>query len=189
MDLFEFVVSFYAVLAGLGMTLLLRSIGHMLESRSRIQLYWVHSCWILFIFLMHVNSWFTLWAYRDLPSWTLGQLLLLVSAPILLYLASHLSVPEIPEHENLRHDMRSYFYARHRLLLGLLALAVTVTLIAEFLLLGQRVLSLNNGLRLLALALLLIGVASANTRVHAAITLVLLAMFSGSLAFLDAQIS
>lgn len=186
---FEFVVSFYAVLAGLGITLLLRSIGQMLGSRERVRLYWVHSCWMLFIFIMHVNSWFTLWAYRELASWTVGQLLLLVSAPILLYLASHVSVPEIAEHDDAVHDMRGYFFERHRILLVLLSLAVTVTLVAEFMLLGQRVVSINNALRLFGLALLLIGAASASQRIHAGIALALAALFSCSLAFLDDPIT
>ena len=184
MSLFNFVVSFYAVLAGLGITLLLRSIGQILESRSRIQLYWVHSSWMLFIFLLHVNSWFTLWAYRDLASWTLGQLLLLVSSPIFLYLASHVAVPEIPQNDQSSYDMRAYFYERHHLLLGLLALAISVTLLAELFLLGQRVVSLNNGFRLFGLSALVIGAVTDNAKVHATLTLILLAVFAGSLTLL-----
>ena len=39
MDLFEFVVGFYVVIAGIGVTLLVKSIGQMIESRDRIRLY------------------------------------------------------------------------------------------------------------------------------------------------------
>jgi hypothetical protein len=161
----------------------------MLESRHRIRFYWVHSCWLLFIFLLHVNSWFTLWAYRDLGSWTIAQLLLLITVPVLLYLASHVSVPEIPEHEVNRHDMRLYFYARHRLLLGLLAASVICNLACEYLLLGGNVLSLVNWLRLLAIALLVLGSVFDRPALHVAIALALLAMFGVGLAFLGAPIA
>lgn len=189
MDLFEFVVSFYVVIAGLGVTLLVRSIGQMIESRQRITFYWVHSAWLALIFMLHVNSWFTLWAYRDLPSWTVGQLLLLLSVPILLYLASHVSVPEIEEYSSKRHDMRVYYYERHRPLLGLLALSVLFNLGCEYLLLKHEVFTLANWLRLVGLAILVIGVISARPRVHAVITLVALAIIGYGLAFLDNPIA
>lgn len=189
MDLFEFVVSFYVVIAGLGVTLLMRSIGQMLESRRRIQFYGVHSWLLFFLFLMHVNSWFTLWAYRDQVSWTVLQLLLLVSVPVLLYLASHVSVPEIAEHSSARHEMRTYYYERHRLLFTLLALPVAITLASEYLLLGEQVFSINNALRLAGLALLCLGAISGNERVHVAIATSLLLIVVGAAAFLGSVIS
>lgn len=185
LDLFEFVVSFYVVIAGLGVTLLVRSIGQMIESRDRIGFYWVHSAWVALVFILHVNSWFTLWAYRDLPSWTVGQLLLLLSVPILLYLASHVSVPEIAEDSQARHDMRVYYYERHRALLGLLALSVLFNLGSEYLLLKGQVFTLANWLRLVGLAMLVVGLITARPRVHAAITVAGIAIIAYALGFLD----
>jgi hypothetical protein len=43
MQIFEFVVSLYVVIAGLGVTLLVRNIGQMIESRDRITFYWVQA--------------------------------------------------------------------------------------------------------------------------------------------------
>ncbi len=189
MDLFEFVVSFYVVIAGLGVTLLVRSIGQMIESRERVQLYWVHSCWLAVIFVLHVNSWFTLWSYRDLSSWTVGQLLLLLSVPITLYLASHVSVPEIVEDSPVRHDMRQYYFERHRSLLGLLALSALFNLGCEYLLLRANVFTLANWLRLAGLGILLAGTLSARPRVHAAIALAVLAMLAYALGVLDDPIA
>lgn len=189
LDLFEFVVSFYVVIAGLGVTLLVRSIGQMIESRERVRFYWVHTSWLAVIFVLHVNSWFTLWAYRDQPSWTVGQLLLLLSVPILLYLASHVSVPEIAEGSPEEHDMELYYYERHRVLLGLLALSALFNLGCEYLLLKTGVLTIANWLRLAGLGILLIGVISARPRVHAAITFAVLALFAYGLGVLDNPIA
>jgi hypothetical protein len=188
-DIFEFVAGFYVVLAGLGVTLLLRSVGQMLESRERIDFYWVHGAWIAFVFLMHVNSWFTLWAYNDLQQWTVAQLLLLVGSPLFLYLASHVIVPEIAEHEDRRHDMRAYFFERFRLLLGLLVLAVISTLLSEYLLLEQRIFSLNNIARLVVLLVFILGLLTERPRIHAGIATFLLLVAVGSLARLNETIS
>jgi hypothetical protein len=189
LDLFEFVVGFYVVIAGIGVTLLVKSVGQMIEARDRVQLYWVHSSWLVFVFFAHVNSWFTLWAYRDQPSWTVGQLLMLVSVPIFLYLASHVSVPEIPENSTVRYDMREYFYRRHVILLGLVALSILFNLGCELLLLEDEVLTLGNYLRLATLTLLLIGIVVSKPGVHVAIVLLLGALLLYGITFLDNPIA
>ncbi len=189
MDLFEFVVSFYVVIAGIGVTLLVKSVGQMIEARNRVQLYWVHSAWLLFVFFAHVNSWFTLWAYRDQPGWTVGQLLLLVSVPILLYLASHVSVPEISENSTETYNMRDYFYRRHAILIGLVTLSIVFNLGCEYLLLEHRVLTLGNSLRLATLSMLLLGICISNPTVHVTIVLLLGSLLIFGITFLDNPIA
>jgi hypothetical protein len=189
LDLFEFVVGFYVVIAGIGVTLLVKSIGQMIESRDRIRLYWVHSCWLVFVFFAHINSWFTLWAYRDLPSWTVGQLLMLVSVPIFLYLASHVSVPEIVEGSAERFDMRDYFYRRHAILLGLVALSIVFNLGCEYLLLESKVFTTGNLLRLATLGMLSIGILLSKPWVHVTIVTLLGALLLFGISFLDNPIA
>ena len=189
MDLFEFVVGFYVVIAGLGITLLVKSVGQMIESRDRVQLYWVHTCWLSFVFFAHVNSWFTLWAYRAQPGWTVGQLLMLISVPIFLYLASHVSVPEITEGSAERHEMRAYFYERHSILLGLVALSIVFNVGCEYLLLGKDVFTLANWLRLLVLSLIVCGVISSRVGLHSAIVLALSAVLLFGITALDNPIA
>jgi hypothetical protein len=189
LDLFEFIVGFYVVIAGIGVTLLVKSVGQIIESRDRIQLYWVHTCWLFFIFFAHVNSWFMLWAYRDQPGWTVGEMLMLVSVPIVLYLASHVSVPEIAEHSSVRHDLRTYFYKRHSILLGLVALSILFNLACEYLLLGNAFLTLANWLRLAVLCSLLAGVVSSNSRLHSFIALGLGAVLLFAFTVLDHPIA
>lgn len=186
MDLFEFVVSLYVVLAGLGITLLARSIGQMVESRSRIKFYWVHSCWLVFILFAHVHSWFAMWQYRDEPSWTIGEFLLLLSVPMILYLASHVSVPEIAEEDRGReYEMRMYYYERHRVILGLVGLSILLNVLCELLLDEREIKSTINMLRLVGLAVLSAGIVSRNSRVHAGVTLVLGALVVFSLGVLN----
>lgn len=189
MDLFEFVVGFYVVIAGIGVTLLVKSIGQMIESRDRIRLYWVHSCWLVFVFFAHINSWFTLWAYRDQPSWTVGQLLMLVSVPILLYLASHVSVPEIRVGSTEHFDMRDYFYRRHTILLALVALSIVFNLGCEYLLLESKVFTTGNVLRLATLGLLAGGVFLSKPWVHVTIAMLISALLLFGITFLDNPIA
>ena len=70
----------------------------------------MHSCWIALIFVAHVVSWFALWRFIDHGPRDVMQALLLLAVPILLYLISHLAVPELDDGRV--HDLRDYYY-RH----------------------------------------------------------------------------
>ena len=63
MGIFEFIVGLYAIIAGLGISLLVQSVGQLIEARQRVQLYWVHTVWIALIFVAHVSSWFAFWRF------------------------------------------------------------------------------------------------------------------------------
>jgi len=106
MNAFEFLLALYSIVAGLGMSLLVRSVGQLIEARSRVRLYWVHSCLVAVAFVAQVVSWFSLWQFADHLPWTVADTLLLLSIPLLLHLVGHLVVPELDD--GLAHDMREY---------------------------------------------------------------------------------
>ena len=188
MSLFEFILALYVVLAGLGLTLLVRSVGQIIEARSRVKLYWVHTAWLGFTFLTHVSSWFLVWSFRDVASWTVGEFLLLVSVPTVLYLVSHVSVPEIPEDDS-THDMRTYYYARCRLILGLLGATIVLNIANESFLLDRFELTRLNAFRLTALAALVVGFATPRPRVHAAVVGFLMLTLIAGLYVLDVRLT
>lgn len=94
------------------MSLLVRSVGQMIEARSRLKLYWVHGCLLLVAFVAQVISWFSLWQFADHSPWTVAETLLLLAIPLLLYPVAHLVVPELED--GLAHDMREYYYRHAR---------------------------------------------------------------------------
>ena len=73
MTVFEFLLALYAIVAGLGVSLLVTSVGQLIEARDRVRLYWVHSCWIALTFVGHVVSWFTIWRFHEHAPWTVLQ--------------------------------------------------------------------------------------------------------------------
>lgn len=58
----------YAVTSGLGLTLLVSSVAKMIEARNRTRRYWVHTCWLAFLFVVNVTSWLSLWAVKAHPT-------------------------------------------------------------------------------------------------------------------------
>jgi hypothetical protein len=185
---FEFLLVLYVILAGLGLTLLVRSIGQIIEARSRIHLYWIHTAWIGFIFIFHVTSWFAFWQFHEYTHWTVIKFLLVVSIPTLLYLVSHISVPEVYGDDR-TYDMQAYFYERHRLLMGLLAVTLILVFACEWLLLGVSEWRPNHAVRGIALAAVLLGAFSDRPWVHAVIVFAILAVLLFGLSWLDDPIA
>lgn len=165
MSVFEFLLALYAIVAGLGVSLLVTSVGQMIEARGRVRFYWVHSCWIALTFVAHVVSWFTIWRFRDHAPWTVLEALLLLSAPILLYLISHLAVPDLEDDRV--HDLRDYYFRHARWTQGLLLGVVVAGALSHIVIENTFDLSGGRGVRASLVVILLPGIVSRNPRVHA----------------------
>jgi len=176
LSVFEFQLTLFAIVAGLGVSLLVRSIGQMIEARDRVRLYWVHSCWIALTFVAYVVTWFSLWRYEQHAPWTVLQALLLLCVPILLYLISHLAVPELEDDRE--HDMRAYYYRHARWIQGLLLAALVVGVLAQFFIEGRPDFSGARGVRAAMALVLLPGIVSLNQKLHAAQAVLLLVIMA-----------
>jgi hypothetical protein len=172
LSVFEFQLTLFAIVAGLGISLLVRSVGQMIEARDRVRLYWVHMCWIALTFVAYVVTWFSLWRYEQHAPWTVLQALLLLCVPILLYLISHLAVPELEDER--MHDMREYYFRHARWIQGLLLAALVVDVLAQFVIEGRPDFSGARGVRAEMALVLLPGIVSLNPKVHAAQAVLLL---------------
>ena len=56
MGVFEFLLALYSIVAGLGLSIIVRSIAQMIEARERIRLYWVHCVLIAVVFMSFATS-------------------------------------------------------------------------------------------------------------------------------------
>jgi hypothetical protein len=149
-----------------------RSVGQLIEARERVRLYWVHTCWIVLIFVGHVVSWFSIWKFVDHSPWTVLEALLLLAVPILLYLISHLAVPELED--ELVHDMRDYYYRHERWVQGLLLAVLVAGAVGQYVIEGALDLRGGRGVRA-AMALILIpGIVSKRPVIHAMQAMLLL---------------
>ena len=181
MSIFEYLLTLYAIVAGLGVSLLVRSVGQIIEARDRVQLYWVHTCWIGLVFVAHVVSWFVLWRFSGHSPWTILDALLLLGVPILLYLVSHLAVPELDDDRE--HDMRAYYYRHARWIQGLMLVAVVDGALAQILIEGHIDLSGARGVRAALVLVLLPGTMSDHPRLHGVQAVLLMVVMAIAVAF------
>jgi hypothetical protein len=186
MSVFEFLLALYSIIAGFGLAILVRSIGQLIEARSRVRLYWVHSCLIAVTFVAQVVAWFALWHFRDHSPWTVADTLFLLSIPLLLYLVGHLVVPELED--GLAHDMRDYYYRHARWTHGLLLAVVVISLIGESVILERFELTPPRILRLSFGLVLLPGVLSSKPAVHSVQAALLVALMATGVFYVSMSI-
>lgn len=186
MRVFDFLLALYSIIAGLGMSLLVRSIGQIIEARNRVRLYWVHGCLVAMVFVTQVVSWVALWGFAGHAPWTVAETLFLLSLPFVLYLVAHLVVPELDD--GLAHDLREYYYRHARWTHGLLLLAVVLSFVGEAFILGRLEL---NGPRLLRIGfglVLLPGVLTTNPLVHAIQAVLLVGLMVVGISYVSMDI-
>lgn len=181
MGVFEFLLALYSIVAGLGMSIVVRSIAQMIEARSRIRLYWVHCVLIAVVFMAQVVSWFSLWQFAGHSPWTVADTLFLLAIPLLLYLVGHLVVPELED--GLLHDMRDYYYRHARWAHGLMLTVVLISLVGEAFILGHFELTPPRILRMALGAVMLPGALTSNPRVHSVQAALMLAVMTAGVSY------
>jgi hypothetical protein len=175
-DVFDYVTVMVSVVVGLGLTRLLAAIGDYVPIRRRVKTYWVHSCWILALLLMTLNIWWVFWELRSITVWTSREFVWIVLGPSAFVIACHLAVPDLST-EPL--DLERYYYDTNEVFFGLLAFTVAWGTVTEPLLglspffVGFRPLQMG------VVALLIACALSKDRRLHAVVTIILLAVQSG----------
>jgi hypothetical protein len=97
-----------SLIIGLGIAELLSGVAQIIRNRSTIQLYWIHSVFVVIIFLALLQQWWEIWGIRDTPAWTFPGLLLMLAAPVGLFLIAHLVFPE----PVVGSDQRSFYFEK-----------------------------------------------------------------------------
>ena len=134
MAAFEYLSVLISIILALGMTRVLAGVGEMLQARSVRRLYWVHTIWIINLFLYLVIAWWIFYRWRNQPQWTFFLFVFVLISPTILYLASLLLFPRESD-VDLAIDYKTHYYANHRAFFILFGLFTPVD-IADSLLKG-----------------------------------------------------
>ena len=186
-DSFDFLMVLYSIIIGIGMSQILMAIGRILQAEKKIRLYWVHSAWVLLIFLLHIFVWFNAWEYSRIQTWSFSQFLSFLAVPTLLFITSVLTFPDI--YQEKEYDLRDYYYASFGWLHALLAVLIVIVSINEFMLLDQQLFVWKNGVRGAAFLVLLVGFLSKQPKVHAPQIIVLYGLIAVSAAAFRGTVS
>lgn len=168
MTLFEYVTVAVSIVLSLGVIRLLDGV-HFAASRERG--YWVHFLWIVTKLFNHALYWWGLWSAREAVAWNFAWFVWVLLFPGTLYLQSTALVTTTPSEIV---SWRDHFYRIRRWFFSInIALILHVVISTRFLV-GLPLLDRSRLPLLIVFVLNLVGIASANPRLHAAIAIVTL---------------
>jgi hypothetical protein len=168
MAVFEYVVVIVSIVLALGMTQLLSGFANVLRNRDRVVFYWPQLAWSVWLFMFHLQIWWSYWNYRTIDSLGYFAFLLHLLWPVTLYLLSTLAWPDFGQGKI---DLVAYFNRQRRAFFGLL-IAANVVVAGSELLWGssRKVLYLVPWV-----ALYTIAIVTHNSRVHGVLAVLALA--------------
>ena len=175
MSIFEYVAVLTSIIIGLGMAHLLRGVAGLIQHPDKAKIYWVHLCWVGYLFFTLVFWWWWEFRLNTIETWTFQLYLFVVFYAFTLFLASALLFPASLESYE---GYKGYFYSRRAWLFGLVGLTYVVDLIDSlmkgqtyFMSLGMEYLIVS----LVQLSLCVVAMLTSNERYHAAFAVAMLA--------------
>jgi hypothetical protein len=186
MDKVSLLLTLYSIVAGLGISRLVQGVTAMIQARSNLRFYWMHTAWIVIVFMAHIVSWFALMRFATGAHWTVFNAMLTLFIPIVLYVVSDLVVP--PLDGGRRTDLREYFFHNSRWLAGLMLGFIVCGGAAQIAVEHHVEMSGAGLLRILAIVTLVAGVSSRRPAVQATQTLILLAIGAAGAALVSVKL-
>lgn len=174
MDQVTILLTLYSIVSGLGISRLAQGIGSMIEARDRLSFCWLHTGWLMIVFMAHVVSWFALMRFANGAHWTVFNAIGALCMPMLLYLVSDLVVPRISGGQ--RVDLRAYYFSNYRWFSGLMIGFVLLGIAVQIAVKHETDVAGAGALRGLALLALAAGFSSPRPAVQAFQTVALLAI-------------
>ena len=130
MTVFEYVAVIVSIVLALGMTQVLSGFANVLRNRERVVLHWPQLAWSLWLFMFHVQIWWSYWNIRSIESLGYFAFFLHLLWPVTLYLLSSLAWPDFDEGPV---NLATYFDRKRRAFFGLLIAANIVDAGSKFL--------------------------------------------------------
>jgi len=112
-DSFNYVAVLVSIIVGLGLTRVLSQLSETIQVQDRTRTYWVHTLWMIGLFINLMLSWWVFYRWKAAPQWNFFLFIWVTIAPTLLYLASGVLCPGELESTGAK-DWREYYYANRR---------------------------------------------------------------------------
>lgn len=108
---FEYVTVLISIILGMGITQIVTGVADIIHQWKRVKLYWPHLLWILFVFFLHIQEWWSVFELRPMQSWHLGTFLFVILYPIALFILARILFPFGSTEAT---DFKTFFFANCR---------------------------------------------------------------------------
>jgi hypothetical protein len=113
MSPFEYLSAFISILLGLGITQLITGVADLFLRGTRTNFYWLHAIWVMLVFFLHIQEWWSLYELRN-ASWSLPGFLFQLLYPITLFLLARLLFPGGIENVSGAQALREFYFRHYR---------------------------------------------------------------------------
>ena len=154
----------FVTILGMGIANLLVGLASMVDRRTRLKPFGVHTGWVILLLLIYLNQFWNLLSIFAIEPWKFFDFLLAVSGPVVLFFAASVILPQAAnEHA---HDMRAHYFTISKQFFWFLALIQILAIAVHLLLLNN--LRIMNAVHAVFLAFFLALGASQKERFHQA---------------------
>jgi hypothetical protein len=112
-DSFNYVAVLVSIVLGFGVTKVLGQLSETIQAQDRQRNYWVHTLWMVNLFIYLMLAWWVLYRWRGAPEWNFFLFMWVNITPTLLYLASGVLCPGELTSTSAT-SWREYYYANRR---------------------------------------------------------------------------
>ena len=109
MSLLEYVAVMMSVVLALVIARILTFVGTLATGRSRFALSGLQLTWVALVFCNLILAWQTIWGLRGQPSYPISQVVMMLMATGLIFIAARILIPDEPADETL--DLEKHFFA------------------------------------------------------------------------------
>ncbi|MEP5764748.1 MAG: hypothetical protein ABJ308_09140 [Halieaceae bacterium] len=161
MSLFEFQMVLLSIIIGLGLSELLTGFARVLRAGRLADLGLAHWCLFLTLLVVLLQMFWESWGLHRIEVWTFPALLLMLGAPILLYLVAHLVFPSDPGT-----NLTAHYFAESRTIYLLLVLTAVESVLFRPLAFDMPLLVVDNLSSLPTVPVLALLAWSSHPRLH-----------------------
>jgi hypothetical protein len=187
MDTFSYLSVLISIVLGLGITNLLGGVATLLRRRADVRMFWPLPIWLVTLFLIHVQTWWTMFGLRRVDRWSFGAFLIVLMQPVLLYLMTALIIPRRAATGAL--DLEADFFREKRAFFACLFTVLLVSLAKDLVLSGHLPSTPNVVAHGVFVAGALLGAFIRSRRFHLVMAPVGLALISAYIALLFAELT
>ncbi len=135
MTAFDYLSVLLSIVLGLALTQLLTGTARLIKARDRVRPYSPPIIWMAVLFVVIVQSWWTMFGLREQSDWTILSFLVVMAHPVILFLMVELLVPEIDLQNEI--DLRSAYERQAPLFFTAILMLLTASLLRPVVLNGR----------------------------------------------------
>jgi len=109
---FEYVTVLVSIILGLGITQIVTGVADLVHQWDRVKVYWPHLLWIIIVFFLQIQEWWSLYELRNITSLRLPTFFFVLLYPINLFFLARLLFP-LTQPESVV-DLKVFYFATYR---------------------------------------------------------------------------